>query len=56
MEETSIEQAVLNQMATNYSMKLAQLESEKAMLQVDNQLLRERIDQLANESNTKEGD
>lgn len=49
MEKISTEQAIVNQMASNFATKIAQLETEKAILQVDNQLLKQKIEQLEKE-------
>lgn len=49
MDGTSREQAIINQMASNFAIKIAELESEKAILQVDNQLLNQKIEQLEKE-------
>lgn len=50
MGETSREQAIVNQMATNFATKIAQLESEKAILQVDNQILKQQLEQQGKRS------
>lgn len=45
MEEISKEQAIVNQMAMNFANKMAQLESEKAILQVENQILKQQLEE-----------
>ncbi|MDA9469903.1 hypothetical protein [Enterococcus sp. 5H] len=49
MEQESREQAIVNQMASNFATKVAELEAEKAILQVDNQILNRKIEQLEKE-------
>ncbi|GGC87773.1 hypothetical protein [Enterococcus wangshanyuanii] len=44
MEKISTEQAIVNQMASNFATKIAELEVEKAILQVDNQLLKQQLE------------
>ena len=49
VDSTSREQAIVNQMATNFATKIAELEAEKAILQVDNQFLKQKMEQLDKE-------
>lgn len=50
MEEENRGQAIVNQMATNFATKIAQLESEKAILQVDNQILKQQLEKQGKRS------
>lgn len=49
MEKTAKEQAVVNVMAANLGQQIARLETEKAILMVDNQVLKDRITELEND-------
>ena len=49
MEEMGRSQEIVNQMASNFATKIAELEAEKAILQVDNQILNKKIELLEKE-------
>lgn len=48
MENTTRNQAIVDQMASNFAVRIAQLESEKAMLQVDIQILQQKVETFEN--------
>lgn len=46
--------AILNQMATNFGVKIGQLEGEKAILQIELQEAQQRIQELESQSENRE--
>lgn len=51
--ETSREEMIINQLAQNFAQKVAALEGEKAILQVELQLVSQELEQIK-ETNNKE--
>jgi hypothetical protein len=54
MEESSLYQSIVDQMATNFASRLAELEAERAILQVKNKKLEQKISQLKSDEKEEE--